>query len=90
MTPLARDLLKRQGITIRLGGTAGSESRAAGANGPLPIEAESGTVQALRRAFARGSASPGSSSSRRSKQVCGLAGRRERDGEPCGSRLRSH
>ncbi len=47
VTPLARDLLRRQGITIRLGGP-GEEASSRG-EWAFAIESEGGTVQALRR-----------------------------------------
>jgi len=53
VTPLARDLLKRQGITIRLGGLGGSMNSARG-EWAFSIAADSellGTVKALRRAL---------------------------------------
>lgn len=50
VTPLARDLLKRQGITIRLGGAREAQDRAQG-QWAFAIASESGLEQAVRRAF---------------------------------------
>ncbi|MGC8643627.1 MAG: hypothetical protein ACP5XB_27530 [Isosphaeraceae bacterium] len=50
VTPLARDLLKRRGITIRLGGTRDAQNRVHG-QWAFALEADSGLEQALRRAF---------------------------------------
>ena len=50
VTPLARDLLKRQGIAIRLGGAREAQKRAQG-QWAFAVEAESGLELALRRSF---------------------------------------
>jgi hypothetical protein len=50
VTPLARDLLKRQGITIRLGGTSETHAVARG-QWAFAVEVESGLTQSLRRSL---------------------------------------